>query len=306
MRKKHIYFVIIAAFLFFFSICSKSYGADLDKILNYEVVVEPRMNDGSLDITYNIKWKVLDSSTEGPLEWVQIGTPNSFFDNATALTSNIKSITPYSGSYVKIVFNRKYFEGETITFKYRIHQSYMYKLSFGKCKYSFTPAWFTDINIDKLTVKWNKGSVKSSNATTEENNYLVWTKTNMVKGEKLEINVKYDKSAFGNLDSNKQRGSTNQYMWLFVFLIIISVALRIALSMFGGGYYGHGGFYGGHYGGHFGGCVSSCACACARSSCASSCACACAGSGRAGCSRKDFYGTKINNSKLRKVIDSDK
>ncbi len=30
-----------------------------------------------LDITYDIEWKVLDSTTEGPLTWVQIGTPNS-------------------------------------------------------------------------------------------------------------------------------------------------------------------------------------------------------------------------------------
>lgn len=45
-------------------------------------------------------------------------------------------------------------------------------------------------------------------------------------------------------------------------------------------------------------CVSSnCA-----SSCASSCACACAGSGRAGCSRKNFYGTKIDCDKLKRVL----
>lgn len=47
-------------------------------------------------------------------------------------------------------------------------------------------------------------------------------------------------------------------------------------------------------------------CACVHSSCvsscASSCACACAGSGRAGCSKKDFYGTKINKNKLKKVL----
>ncbi len=41
---------------------------------------------------------------------------------------------------------------------------------------------------------------------------------------------------------------------------------------------------------------SSCACACA--SCACACACACAGGGRAGCSTKDFYNTKL---KLRQL-----
>lgn len=30
---------------------------------------------------------------KGPLEWVQIGTPNYNFDNPTALTTNIRSIT---------------------------------------------------------------------------------------------------------------------------------------------------------------------------------------------------------------------
>lgn len=41
-----------------------------------------------------------------------------------------------------------------------------------------------------------------------------------------------------------------------------------------------------------GGCASSCACACA-----------CAGSGRAGCSRKDFYGTKLTNKKIKKALN---
>ena len=64
----------------------------------------------------------------------------------------------------------------------------------------------------------------------------------------------------------------------------------------------HRGFYGGfgprYYGG---GCVHS-SCACAHSSCASSCACACAGSGRAGCSKKDFYGTNINTKKIKNAM----
>lgn len=47
-------------------------------------------------------------------------------------------------------------------------------------------------------------------------------------------------------------------------------------------------------------CVSYCACV---SHCA--CACACAGSGRAGCSKKDFYGTKIQAQKLLKVLEED-
>jgi hypothetical protein len=46
-------------------------------------------------------------------------------------------------------------------------------------------------------------------------------------------------------------------------------------------------------GGHSSGGGSSCACACA---------CACAGGGRAGCSRKDFYGTKLTTMKIREAL----
>ena len=306
MNRKNILFILLFIFVAILITSPKCFAADLDEIVNYEVIVEPRMNDGSLDITYEITWKVLDSTTEGPLEWVQIGTPNANFDTPIALSKNIRSITPYNGSYVKIVFNKKYYAGEQVTFKYKIHQSYMYKISWGNCKYEITPAWFTNAKIDKMTVKWNMDEVKSSNSESKEDNYLVWTKTNMSKGEKIKIKVKYDKDAFGYLSEYKQSknvtNSTNSYnsiIWLLMLIVIISIFISF-LGGGGGGYYRHRGFYGGYYGG---GCVrSSCACA---SSCASSCACACAGSGRAGCSKKDFYGTKISKSKFKKVIERD-
>lgn len=307
MMKKHILFVLLFAFVCIHIICPKSFANDLDEILNYEVTVEPRMNDGTLDITYKITWKVLDSTSEGPLEWVQIGTPNSYFDNPTAMTKNIKSITKYNDSYVKILFAKKYYAGEKVTFKYKIHQSHMYDIWFNECKYKYTPAWFTDAKVDKLTVKWNMDGVKSSNADSEEDNYLVWTKTNMKKGEKLNISVKYNKNAFGYLDESMQNTMNSE---ILVAVIVILIILIFIINMYGsggGGYYNHRGFYGsGYHSYHYSSCACArSSCACARSSCAcarSSCACACAGSGRAGCSKKDFYGTKINKDKLKKVL----
>lgn len=298
MNKKKILLILLFIFVIMLIINTKCYATDLDEIVNYEVIVEPRMSDGTLDITYEITWKVLDSTTEGPLEWVQIGTPNANFDTPTALTKNIKGIAKYNGSYVKIIFDKKYYAGEQVTFKYKIHQSYMYKISWGKCKYSFTPAWFTDAKVDSLTVKWNKDAVKSSNSNIKEDNYLVWHKTNMAKGEKIKVDVKYDKSAFGYLNEYKQsKNVTNNTGNLRPLISLIILIISIVFPIIRGGcYYGHRGFYGGY---HRGGCVSSCACA---SSCASSCACACAGSGRAGCSKKDFYGTKINKNKLKKAL----
>lgn len=117
----------------------------------------------------------------------------------------------------------------------------------------------------------------------------------MAKGEKLTAKIQYKKDAFGYLDSYKQSrnlssssynsGSYNSYFIIIVIAIIILISIGG-----GGGYYGHRGFYGGYYGrGYYGGgCVHS--------------SCACAGSGRAGCSKKDFYGTKINKDKLKKAF----
>lgn len=304
MKKVYILFTIIFMFIAIFAISNNSYAADLDEIVNYEITVDPRMTDGSLDITYDITWKVLDSTTEGPLSWVQIGTPNSNFDNIVARTNNIKSITKYNGSYVKIVFNRSYKAGEQIRFKYSIHQSYMYKISGSKCTYKFTPAWFTEAKVDNIKIKWNASDVKSSDSKEKEDNYLVWKDTNLSKGSKKTINVKYDKDAFSALSEYKQSkygsSSSSTFFSLIFVLIIILFIISIFTSFFGGGgYYRHRGFYGGgYYGGYYRSCVrSSCACACAHS-----CACACAGSGRAGCSKKDFYGTNLTTKKIKKAM----
>ena len=292
-------FILIIGFGF-----SNTYAADLDEIVNYTVTVEPRMSDGTLDITYEVTWKVLNSTKEGPLTWVKIGTPNSKFDSPTALTSNIKSISKYEGSYVKIVLNKEYYAGEQLTFRYKIHQSYMYTLNNGNCEYSFTPAWFTDARVDQMTILWNGDNVKSSNSTLKEGKYLMWYKTNMSKGQKMTADVKYEESAFTTLDSNKQSKnantgvSTSIFITILVFLIVMVSIIRVIITPTGG-YYGRRGFYGGHgyrsY--HSSSCASSCACV---SSCA--CACACAGSGRAGCSKKDFYGTKLNTKKIKNVF----
>lgn len=229
MKKKYIVLILMFIAFVILGINTKVYAADLDRITNYIVTVEPRMNDGSLDITYEITWDVLDSTTEGPLEWVKIGTPNEYFNTPTALSSNIKSIKAYSGSYVRIDFTQKYYEGDEFTFKYSIHQPYIYKVSWGKCKYDVTPAWFTDAEIDNMTIRWNKDQVKSSNTKKTEGNYLIWNKTYMAKGEKLTAKVKYDKKVFSALTSQKKSNGSSYtviYIIIFVLAFIILIAGR--------------------------------------------------------------------------------
>jgi hypothetical protein len=307
MKRKYIFLTIIFAFICLLGLHTNSYAADLDEILDYIVTVDPRLDDGTLDITYEITWKVLDSTTEGPLSWVQIGTPNQNFDTITSLSDNIKSISKYNQSYVKIVFDREYVAGQQIKFKYSIHQSYMYTLKSTKCIYKFTPAWFSDIKIDHMEIRWNSVDVKTSNDNSiKYGDYLVWSKDNLSKGEKLTAKIKYNKTSFTTLNILKQRrlfevDATSANIIIITLFVVIIIMLSIFSSS--GGYYRHGGFYGG--GGYRSGPSHSSHSSCVHSSCASSscaCACACAGSGRAGCSRKDFYGTNLTTEKIKKAM----
>lgn len=139
-----IFFALISIFIF----ANKCEATDLDEIINYTTTVSPR-DDGTLDIKYYIQWKVLDSTTEGPLEWVKIGIPNQHVDNIKKISDNIKKIKYSSsgGNYVVINFKNKYEAEEIVTFEFSIHQSYMYSInnSTGKVSYTFTPGWFEDI-----------------------------------------------------------------------------------------------------------------------------------------------------------------
>ena len=322
---KLIFTIIISMFVIFIAfLTNKNYAADLDEIENYVITVNPRMNEGSLDIVYEITWRVLDSNTEGPLSWVEIGTANPQFDSLQARSNNIRKISPWNESYVRIDFDRKYYEGEEITFKYSLHQSYMYKISWNKCKYEFTPAWFTDAKIKNMTIRWNNDGIISSNKNSREDGYFIWNKENMAKGKKMTAKVTYKKDAFSYLNEYKQiknaeyKRYENNNSWInsLFFLFLLFIFIFAIISIFSrGNYYSHSGFGGiGYYDNyhyhhhhyHGGGCVHS-SCACVSScACANSCACACAGSGRAGCSKKDFYGTKIDYEILKQLKDAKK
>ena len=97
----------------------------LDKILDYEVVVYPQ-EDGSLEITYSYRWKVLNDSREGPLTWVSLGIPNS----ACRLMSYKGAIAGLHSSYyadglIDFDLDRAYQKGEIAEFSFKIHQGRM-------------------------------------------------------------------------------------------------------------------------------------------------------------------------------------
>lgn len=286
----------------------------LDEIQDYIIKIDMR-EDGTMDIVYHIEWKVLDSTSEGPLEWVKIGCPNLHCDEIAAKSGNIKEIGYYAdnGAYIRIDFDRQYEAGEIVKFDYSIHQSYMYVIEEGNhlCRYSFTPGWFDDIDVKHIMVEWNERNVIESNAQRTDDGYLIWEEE-LPAGKRLNASVKYNLDVF---DTNPDEQYTEDYGKnttksgdgelstgaIILIIIVVIVILAIVIAICCDDDY-HGGFGGGShtYIHTHSSCVrSSCACA---SHCA--CACACAGGGRAGCSTKDFY-KYPNANELVEVLGED-
>ncbi len=284
----------------------------LDEIQDYIIQVDMRP-DGTMDIKYHIEWKVLDSTSEGPLEWVKVGCPNMHVDEITALTENIKEIRYYAdnGAYIRVDFDRQYEKGEIVKFDYSIHQSYMYVIEDDAhlCRYSFTPGWFDDIDVKHIRIEWSDRNVIESTAQRTENNYLIW-EDELSAGERLNASVKYNLDTFSanpeeqytedygrNTENSESKGAAIALIVIVIIVIIIIVAVCFIDDDYDGGFGG-----GSHTYIHtHSSCVSRSSCACA-SHCA--CACACAGGGRAGCSLKDMYHTS-DTDRLLEILDKD-
>ena len=326
---KKIFLLLVVLFICLFISASTKVKAflPLDYIEYYSIKIDPR-EDGTLDMKFDIKWKVLDSETEGPLKWVKIGIPNCYVDEVTALTDNIKKIKYYAdgGSYIRVDFNKRYYEGEIVDFSFSIHQTRMYMLRGNGCYYHYVPGWFDEIPVEKAVVMWNSENVLSHNAEKTENGYLIW-ENKLDYGETIKIEIQYKKTAFVNLSEELQYTSSyltvNQKLGIaaiicsFVVIIItIFIVARVKSDpyIYERGFYGRGYYHWYGYGprryyssrfnskggrivngstsGYRGGSGSG------SFSCA--CACACAGGGRAGCSKKDFYNSNI---KLKDVVN---
>lgn len=310
LRPKYWILLIFSFFLTLIHPTIAYAGSSLDEIQQYKITVDVR-NDGTLDMDYSIQWKVLDSDSEGPLEWVKIGIPNKHVDEITALTDNIKKIKYYSEygeTFVRIDFDRAYYADEIVSFSFHIHQSYMYCIDdeTSEVSYNFTPGWFDEIAVKSLQIKWNETKALRASSDHSADGYYTWN-TSLEKGDRYDILVVYPKNAYDfQYDAQQSNVSSSDGMeWLLVVLVVVILFIAfIAFAVKNSNDY-HGGFGGGRGGyrrrntfvsntGRHSGCV--------RSSCACACACACAGGGRAGCSIKDFYGTNLQTNALRKII----
>ena len=278
----------------------------LDEIQSYEIRIDPR-TDGTLDMHYTIVWKVLDDESEGPLEWVKIGNPNSHVDEIVGISDNIDEIRSYEAdgnTYIRIDLDKQYYAGDILTIEYSIHQSYMYIVEEDShlVRYSFTAGWFPEINVKNIKVFWNEKNVIEASTDKKENGYYIW-EDSLDMDERFNVSVKYNSDVFDyNLEEQYVEGSENNNTGLIVFLVILGIIVVIVIIVFvcvmlddyDGGFGGGGGIFVSH---HHSSCASSCACV---SSCA--CACACAGGGRAGCTKKDFYHTNLKVKDLKEVL----
>ena len=169
IKRSIVFFVLTLIIIAQFSV--PAFAADnLDEIEDYTITVNVRQ-DGTLDIRYDVDWLVLsDKNGSEPVTWVKVGIPNKHVEEVNAITDNIESAKYYldGGDFVRLDFNRKYFEGDRFQFSFVIHQSYMYQIEDDAIKYGFTAGWFEEIEVKKITIKWNKNWVEESTATEDK------------------------------------------------------------------------------------------------------------------------------------------
>ena len=178
----------------------KGYAKDLDEIENYIITADVN-EDATVTLRYHIDWKVLDSTSEGPLSWVVIGIPNKEYISITPVSDCIKKIayTTSNGTGVRIDLDRDYKAGETVPIEFVVVQDYLYQMNLlkeGETVYQFTPGWFDSINVDYLEIRWNTDKViESSPAHLQEGDYFVWNAT-LTKGQKYPVQITYPNEAF--------------------------------------------------------------------------------------------------------------
>lgn len=270
----------------------------LDEIQNYEVEVTP-LPKGAVEITYRYDWKVLNDTSEGPLEWVKLGMANydyGLVEYGGAITGRHYGIDSFSGDgpYACFDLNRAYYKGETASFWFTVTQSSLMchnPDNESQPFFDFTPGWFDQIAVKHYKFIWNNpADPVSHNADREMGSSLIWEGT-LSPGKKRNMRVTYNISDFDsphlvNWSEPFSNGGGSGIDGSVIFIILIATGYFGYQIAWGKDSYGNGrGYGGGYHGYHHRGGGGGCACACAG--CA--CACACAGGGRAGCSQKDFY-----------------
>ena len=241
-----------------------AWAKDTDAIVNYDVTVEPSVDDGSLLFTVSFDWKVLEELPHGTE--LQIGIPNGSIRDKKALTDNIERMTN-DNSYMFVYLNRTIKTGETVHFAYSWVQEYMYTLGEdGSVQYDYTPGWFDKIKVNHMTVTWNDPDGVDGTVSYEAGDTTRWTAsgrtvtgTGLPYGAKVRLIADYpdwpteldpgmsrENAPGGGYyeyddDSNDSWG---RFLTIVVIVIIVFVVLTIMASSRRDGYAGG---FGTHY-----------------------------------------------------------
>lgn len=302
---KKIFLLLIILLSLLVTGCDETFKP-LDKIHEYKIIVDPN-DDGTLKMNYYLKWEVLEEG-DGGVDFITVGVANRFVYDIKGLTTNIKKIKYSSeeGSTIRIDFKNTYHKGDIFEVEFSFTQKRIFTIKGNEVQYSFNPGWFEEIQVERLTVLWNKANVLKKNSTGLDGQYLGWY-TPLDYGETIDINTVYSINSFPNL--NPEEDYSDETVNPIIFIIIIAIFLAFIVTIliinhftcdryqtcrgFSGHVHYHHYYFGRHRGYRKSGKVitppnSSSGRGVNGSGCACACACACAGGGRAGCSRKDF------------------
>ena len=197
--------LVLAVFIGF---APKAGAAALDEIEEYRIIANVN-SDGTVTFHYHFDWKVLDSTSEGPLSWLRIGIPNGNYVSYTAMSGTIKKLSYDSsgGSFLRVDLDRKYYAGEVVTFEFELVQDYLYEMNRfteGETYYEFTPGWF-DAKVDKLVIRWNSENAKSASPANKLiDGYYTW-ETSLGEGKTYTVSVVYPNESYA-FDASKTIG----------------------------------------------------------------------------------------------------
>lgn len=200
MKKKYFVFCILMAFILVVMFPTPTYAMgqfnksiERGKIENLVVTVHPRMTDGSLDILYEITWKVSNTSVQK----ATVNTQNEKFGEIAILSDNIAKISQREKQkYATVYFKRPYEKGESVTFKFAINQKHVCIKRRKNDTFEFEAPYSSDMIIENLTIKWKADKVAKSDRDYQEGEYLIWNQKDVPKGKKGKSKCTISKKCF--------------------------------------------------------------------------------------------------------------
>ena len=248
------------------ALVSTAWAKDYDEIVNYDIIVEPNVDDGSLHFTVSFDWKALEALPHG--QELKVGIPNGSVREVQALTDNIESLDN-DNSYMWIYLDRAYAAGETFHFAYSWVQEYMYTLDEnGGVSYDYTPGWFDEARVDHMTVTWVKPAGVDGTMSYDADQPSRWTDsvgtftgTDLPHGAKIHLTVTYPSwpaelswenssnnapddwgGYHGGSDSYDDAGDrvvTFLFITIFILVICISIVKAARRDGYAGGFGTH-------------------------------------------------------------------